>query len=115
ITLVTEVLPKEIRGYGTTLVATLGVLGAILAYFVADLFEWRISYFVGGGMGLLLLILRVNVFESGMFQQIKHHQVQKGNILMIFTNGKRFLKYLAAILVGLPIWFVVGILITFSP
>jgi MFS family permease len=115
ITLVTEVLPKEIRGYGTTLVATLGVLGAILAYFVADLFAWRISYFVGGGMGLLLLILRFNVFESGMFQQVKEKTVDRGNIMMILTSGKRFGKYLMAILVGLPIWFVVGILITFSP
>lgn len=115
ITLVTEVLPKEIRGYGTTLVATLGVLGAILAYFVADLFEWRISYFVGGGMGLLLLILRFNVFESGMFKQVKEKTVDRGNVLMILTNGKRFGKYMMAILVGLPIWFVVGILITFSP
>ncbi|GGC01840.1 MFS transporter [Dyadobacter sediminis] len=115
ITLVTEVLPKEIRGYGTTLVATLGVLGAILAYFVADLFAWRISYFVGGGMGLLLLVLRFNVFESGMFRQIKEQTADRGNILMILTNGKRFGKYLMAILVGLPIWFVVGILITFSP
>jgi MFS family permease len=115
ITLVTEVLPKEIRGYGTTLVATLGVLGAILAYFIADLFEWRISYFVGGGMGLLLLVLRVNVFESGMFRQIKEHTVDRGNILMILTNGPRLAKYLMAIFIGLPIWFVVGILITFSP
>ncbi|MEO6282524.1 MAG: MFS transporter [Dyadobacter sp.] len=115
ITLVTEVLPKEIRGYGTTLVATLGVLGAILAYFVADLFAWRISYFVGGGMGLLLLVLRFNVFESGMFQQVKEKTVDRGNIMMILTNGKRLTKYLMAILVGLPIWFVVGILITFSP
>ena len=115
ITLVTEVLPKEIRGYGTTLVATLGVMGAILAYFVADLFAWRISYFVGGGMGLLLLVLRFNVFESGMFKQIKENTIDRGNILMILTNGKRFTKYLMAILVGLPIWFVVGILITFSP
>ncbi|QRR03562.1 MFS transporter [Dyadobacter sandarakinus] len=115
ITLVTEVLPKEIRGYGTTLVATLGVLGAILAYFVADLFAWRISYFVGGGMGLLLLVLRFNVFESGMFHQVKEKSVERGNILMILTNGKRLGKYLMAILVGLPIWFVVGILITFSP
>lgn len=115
ITLVTEVLPKEIRGYGTTLVATLGVLGAILAYFVADLFAWRISYFVGGGMGLLLLVLRFNVFESGMFRQIKEQTRDRGNILMILTNRKRFGKYLMAILVGLPIWFVVGILITFSP
>ncbi|MCF0053824.1 MFS transporter [Dyadobacter sp. LJ53] len=115
ITLVTEVLPKEIRGYGTTLVATLGVLGAILAYFVADLFEWRISYFVGGGMGLLLLILRFNVFESGMFKQVKEKTVDRGNVMMILTNGKRFGKYMMAILVGLPIWFVVGILVTFSP
>jgi len=115
ITLVTEVLPKEIRGYGTTLVATLGVLGAILAYFVADLFAWRISYFVGGGMGLILLVLRFNVFESGMFEKIKEKSVDKGNILLIIGNGKRFGKYLMAILVGLPIWFVVGILITFSP
>jgi len=115
ITLVTEVLPKEIRGYGTTLVATLGVMGAILAYFVADLFAWRISYFVGGGMGLLLLVLRFNVFESGMFRQIKEQTSDRGNILMILTNRKRFGKYLMAILVGLPIWFVVGILITFSP
>jgi len=115
ITLVTEVLPKEIRGYGTTLVATLGVLGAILAYFVADLFAWRISYFVGGGMGLLLLVLRFNVFESGMFKHAKERSVDRGNIFMILTNGKRLGKYLMAILVGLPIWFVVGILITFSP
>lgn len=115
ITLVTEVLPKEIRGYGTTLVATLGVLGAILAYFVADMFAWRISYFVGGGMGLILLVLRFNVFESGIFDKVKEKSVDRGNILMILTNWKRLSKYLMAILIGLPIWFVVGILITFSP
>jgi MFS family permease len=115
ITLVTEVLPKEIRGYGTTLVATLGVLGAILAYFVADLFAWRISYFVGGGMGLLLLVLRFNVFESGIFDKVKEKAVDRGNIMMILTNWGRMSKYLMAILIGLPIWFVVGILITFSP
>ena len=115
ITLVTEVLPKEIRGYGTTLVATLGVLGAILAYFVADLFQWRVSYFVGGGLGLALLVLRFNVFESGMFQHLKEKAVSRGDIFSIFTNAARLRKYLMAILVGLPIWFVVGILITFSP
>lgn len=115
ITLVTEVLPKEIRGYGTTLVATLGVLGAILAYFVADLFAWRISYFVGGGMGLLLLVLRFNVFESGIFDKVKEKSIEKGNVMMILTNRARLSKYLMAILIGLPIWFVVGILITFSP
>jgi MFS family permease len=115
ITLVAEVLPKEIRGYGTTLVATMGVMGAILAYFIADLFDWRIAYFIGGGLGLLLLLMRIKVFESGIFKQVKQQNVQRGNIGMIFGNKARFLKYVKCILVGLPIWFVVGILITFSP
>lgn len=115
ITLVAEILPKQIRGYGTTLVATMGVLGAILAYFVADLFDWRVSYFIGGGLGLLLLVLRMKVFESGIFVHTKNTKVQRGNILMLFNNRERLIKYLKCILIGLPIWYVVGILITFSP
>ncbi|MEJ7767637.1 MAG: MFS transporter [Chitinophagaceae bacterium] len=115
ITLVAEVLPKQVRGYGTTLVATMGVLGAILAYFVADLFDWRISYFIGGGLGLVLLVLRMRVFESGIFVNLKEKNISRGNILMLFTNWVRFKKYVKCILIGLPIWYVVGILITFSP
>nr|WP_223860236.1 MFS transporter [Spirosoma validum] len=115
ITLVTEILPKEIRGYGTTLVATMGVLGAILAYFIADLFDWRISYFIGGGMGLLLLVLRVNVLESRIFTKTKQRALTRGNIAMLVSSKTRLAKYIQCILVGLPIWFVVGILITFSP
>ncbi len=115
VTLVTEILPKKIRGYGTTIVATLGLVGAIGAYFVAELFEWRISYYVGGGMGLLLLLLRINIFESKIFTKAKNKHIKRGNLLMLFNNRTRFVKYLMSILVGLPIWFVVGILITFSP
>lgn len=115
ITLVSEILPRRIRGYGTTMVATLGVFGAVLAYFVADIFAWRASYFIGGGLGLVLLVMRVRVFESGIFLKTKSADVQRGNILMLFNNGERFLRYLKCILVGLPIWFVVGVLITFSP
>ncbi|GAB3962296.1 MFS transporter [Spirosoma harenae] len=115
ITLVTEILPKEIRGYGTTMVATMGVLGAILAYFMADLFDWRISYFIGGGLGLILLILRFNVLESGLFTKIKQQAVERGSVQTLFSDKGRIAKYVQCILVGLPIWFVVGILITFSP
>jgi MFS family permease len=115
ITLVSEILPQKIRGYGTTLVATLGVCGAILAYFVADLFAWRASYFIGGGLGLVLLVMRIRVFESGIFLKTKSAHVQRGNILMLFNDRTRFFRYLKCILVGLPIWFVVGVLITFSP
>ncbi len=115
ITLVSEVLPKEIRGYGTTVVATMGLFGAIAANFVADLFDWRISYFVGGGMGLMLLVLRLNVFESGLFEKIKSQKVDRGNIIMLFNNRARFMKYLRSILIGVPLWFVTGVLMTFSP
>lgn len=115
ITLVAEVLPKEIRGYGTSIVASVGVLGAVLAYFIADLFDWRIAYFIGGGLGLALLVLRFNVFESGIFKHVKEADVKRGNFLALFSSWKRFVKYLRCIMIGLPIWFVIGILITFSP
>ena len=115
ITLVSEILPKEIRGYGTALVASVGVLGAVLAYFVADLFDWQIAYFIGGGLGLLLLLLRVSVFESGIFKDLKEKPVTRGNFFSLFTSSRQFYKYLNCILIGLPIWFVIGILVTFSP
>jgi MFS family permease len=115
ITLVTEILPKTLRGYGTTLVATMGVLGAIVAYFVADALSWRYAYFVGGGLGLLLMLLRAGVFESAMFNKLKERNIKRGSLSVLFGNKKRILKYLQSILIGLPMWFVVGILITFSP
>jgi len=115
ITLVSEVLPKEKRGYGTMLVATIGISGAILAGFVGEYFGWRTAYFIGGGLGMLLLFLRIGVYESGMFKNLKQTSVTRGNFLSLFTNGQRFWKYLKCILIGVPIWYVVGILITFSP
>jgi putative MFS transporter len=115
ITLVSEVMSKESRGYGTMLVATIGILGAVAAALVGDFFEWRIAFFVGGGLGLVLLILRIGIFESGMFSRIRSENVKKGLFHELFTDKKRFLKYIKCIFIGVPIWFVVGILITFSP
>jgi len=115
ITLVTEILPNRIRGYGSTLVATLGVFGALLAYLVSYLFDWRTSYFIGGGLGLLLMMLRIRVFESGIFLKLKEKNIKRGDIRMLFNNKVRLVKYVTSILIGMPIWFVVGILITFSP
>ncbi|MGZ8558651.1 MAG: MFS transporter [Chitinophagaceae bacterium] len=115
ITLVAEILPKEIRGYGTSLVAGVGMLGAVLAYAVADYFEWRIAYFIGGGLGLLLLFMRVKVFESGIFNSVKEKPVSRGNFFQLFSSRKQFLKYFRCILIGVPVWFVAGILMTFSP
>jgi MFS family permease len=115
ITLVAEVLPTHLRGYGTTLVASVGLLGAVLANFIARVFDWQVSYFIGGGLGLLLLIARISVFESGMFLQVRGQQVQRGNFLQLFTSLNRFKRFINCILIGLPIWFTIGILITFSP
>ncbi len=115
ITLVTEILPKERRGYGTTLVATTGILGALLAYFVSHLFDWRTAFFIGGGLGLLLMVLRVRVFESGTFMKLKEENIKRGEVVKLFNNKIRLLKYINSILIGVPIWFVIGILLTFSP
>jgi putative MFS transporter len=115
ITLVSEVLPSRLRGYGTTLVATVGLMGAVLANYISKTFEWQTAYFIGGGLGLLLLIARVSVLESGIFLKVKEQSVQRGNFLQLFTRGERLGRFLSCILIGLPIWFVIGILITFSP
>jgi MFS family permease len=115
ITLVSEILPKAIRGYGTTLVALMGLPGSIAAYFVVNIFDWRTSYIVGGVLGLMLLIMRISVLESGMFAHLKSKNVKRGDVSLIFGSAKRTLKYLFSIFIGFPIWFVVGILITFSP
>ncbi len=114
ITLVSELLSKEKRGIGTSLVAGIGLTGAVVAYFISKEFDWRICYYIGGAMGFLLLILRVSVFESGMFKQVKDMKVSKGNFFAFFTNSHRFFTYIKCILIGLPTWFVIGVLVTFS-
>ncbi|TCC90459.1 MFS transporter [Pedobacter frigiditerrae] len=113
ITLVAETMDKEKRGYGTMIVAGVGLLGAAAATTVHEAYSWKTSYFVGGGMGLLLLLLRLGTFESGMFKQIAgQEKVSKGNFFMLFKSKERFLKYLYCILIGIPLWFVVGVLVT---
>lgn len=115
ITLVSELLPKNKRGVGTSLVAGIGLFGAVAAYFTYQWTDdWRLCYKIGGGLGILLLFLRVSVAESGMFKQVRETNVQRGNFLMFFKNAQRFKKYVLAILIGLPTWYVVGILINQS-
>ncbi len=116
ITLVAEVLHTSVRGYGTMLVASVGVSGAILANIIAKSYDWRNAFIIGGVLGLLLLIARISVAESGMFRAMnKKSRISRGNLLALFSDRKRFFRYLNSILIGVPIWFVVAILITFSP
>ncbi|GHM99321.1 MFS transporter [Cytophagales bacterium WSM2-2] len=115
ITLVSESLPTRLRGYGTTLVATIGLLGAVVANFVVRLSDWRTAFFIGGGLGLLLLITRISVFESGVFLKVKEQKVDRGNFFMLFNKKERLKKFLGCIFIGTPIWYVIGILIFASP
>ena len=115
ITLVSETLPTHLRGYGTTIIASVGVMGAVFANFISKIFDWQIAYFIGGGLGLALLVARVSVFESGIFLKTKEKSVQRGNFFQLFTKRSRFIKFMGCIFIGLPIWYAIGILITFSP
>ncbi len=115
ITLVNEMLPKEKRGIAASIIASVGVFGAVTAFFVNQTFhDWRLCYYIGGVMGLLLLLLRANVMESGLFGQVKKSSVVSGNFLMLFNNKDRALRYMKGVVIGLPVWYVIGILITFS-
>ncbi len=115
ITLVSELLPKNKRGVGTSLVAGIGLFGAVAAYYTYQYTQdWRLCYKIGGVLGICLLLLRVKVAESGMFATAKASEVVKGNFFMLLNNGKRFKKYFVAILIGLPTWYVIGILLNQS-
>jgi len=114
ITLVSEVMSKETRGYGTMVVASVGVTGAVVAALVGKI-GWQVAYFIGGGLGLSLLLLRIGVFESGYFKKLEESTVQKGNFFSLFKKSSTALKYLYCILIGLPVWFVIGLLIGRAP
>jgi len=114
ITLVNETMTKEHRGYGTMIVVSFGVLGAVLANIVAS-YGWQNAYLIGGVMGLALLVMRIGVYESGMYQRVKESNIRRGNFFMLFNNRKRFIRYLSCITIGIPIWYMIGILVTFSP
>jgi MFS transporter, putative metabolite:H+ symporter len=117
ITLVAERLPAARRGQGITIVACVGALGSVTADFVAQQLNWRSAYLVGGITGLALLVLRLRALESGLFQDLKSGQpgVDRGNFFSLFQQRERFFRYLGCILVGLPLWYVIGLLISFSP
>ncbi len=114
VTLVTETMSKEKRGYGTMIVSGIGILGAAAAV-VAAKYGWRDAYKIGGGLGIILLFLRLGTFESGMFKNIEGSKVSKGNFFILFTNFKRFKKYIYCILIGSPAWLGTGVLITLAP
>jgi MFS family permease len=114
ITLVSEIMDKEKRGWGTMVIVSAGALGAVAGNLIAKQTEWQTSYIIGGVLGLLLLAFRMGTFESGMFDKLKGDKVSKGNFFMLFKRRPIFLKYMACIMVGLPVWFVIGILVKFA-
>jgi MFS family permease len=114
ITLIAEVMKKEHRGIGTTIVSGIGIAGAVVGYLVADRFDWRVAYYVGGAMGLLLLLLRVSVAESGMFHNAKLSEVKRGSFAQFLSVRANFVKYVRCIFVGIPVWFTIGILVTLA-
>ena len=115
ITLVSELLPKNKRGIGTSMVAGIGLSGAVAAYFTFQFTQdWRLCYKIGGCLGIALLLLRVSVAESGLIKEVKEQNVARGKFLMLINNKTRLRKYICAILIGLPTWYVIGILVNQS-
>lgn len=116
ITLVSEIMPKQYRGYGTTIISFLGLIGALTASYIGSLFAWRVAYFVGGGMGLVVLVGRFfGLQESDVFSAQKHDSHKKGDVILILRSKRTLLKYLSVTAIGVPIWYISGIIVTFSP
>ena len=114
ITLVNELLSKEKRGIASAMIASFGIFGAVTAFVMKELFDWRTCYYIGGALGLGLLILRMQVKESNMYKQLEQTDVRRGDFLMFFRNRRRGLLYLRCIMIGIPAWYIIGVLVTFS-
>lgn len=115
VTLVTELLPARTRGWATTIIAGVGICGALLAVGVSKIAEWYVAYWIGGGLGLALLAMRASIFESGMFAKMHARaDIARGNFLTLFTSWDRAKRYIGVVLVGVPIWYAIGILVFFG-
>lgn len=115
VTLVTETLPKETRGYGTAIVASFGLLGAVVAALVGGLTDWRTAYLIGGALGLALLVLRFRLRDSSMFEAARTTSAERGSLRHLLATPERRWRYLHCILLGMPVWFAIGVLVTFAP
>jgi putative MFS transporter len=115
VTLVSEVMSSEKRGYGTTAIAGVGVFGAVAAALVSQLVSWQTAYLIGGALGLGLLALRVSTFDSKLFDAVKASSHRRGDLRMLLAPPARLGRYLACIAIGVPIWFSIGILVAFAP
>lgn len=115
VTLVNENMDKEKRGYGTMIIVTFGALGAVVAGLVGKSFSWQTTYIVGGSLGLLLLLLRAGAYESGMYKSLNQHShIKRGDFFSLFRKRKTAIIYISCILIGLPIWFSIGVLVNLS-
>lgn len=116
ITLVSESMPARSRGYGTAAVAGIGLLGAVVAALVGKHLDWRHAYILGGCLGLVLLGTRLTMFESGMYARTADDpSVRRGDVTMLLRPFARLARYARCVLIGVPIWFVIGILVTAAP
>jgi MFS family permease len=116
VTLVSEVLPKTLRGYGTVLISAVGILGALAASYVGLHYDWRVAYYAGGVLGFTLLVLRICVHESGMFTAMNGvNRPPFGSQLMLLLSPSRLGRYLCCVLIGLPCWYFIGLVVLFSP
>lgn len=114
ITLVSELLPKEKRSTAAGFIAGFGLFGVVAASMISKMVDWRMCYYIGGALGFVLLLMRIQVQESNIFKNVQESEISKGNFLMFFNNRKRFAKYMQCILLGTPVWYIIGILVTFS-
>lgn len=115
ITLVSEQMPAGKRGLGPAIIGSFGMLGAIAGAYVGGHYAWQFTYQLGGIMGFALLVLRLGVLESGLYEGLKEKTALRGNLSIIFSQKRHWLRYLAVILMGFPGWFINGVVMTFTP
>ncbi len=114
-TLVAETIQTSRRTFALALFTVLGVLGVTFAGLSIEFVSWRISCMIGGGLGLILLLLRSVLYESKIYKDTAQTYAKRGSIKELWGKFHNLKTFVFCVLVLVPNYFVTGIMLTLSP
>lgn len=114
--LIAETLPDDKRHWSIAIYTLFAYLGIALVSLLAGHLPWRICYAIGGIAGLVLLLARMALFESGLYEElVARTEVARGSLKLLLTNPALVKRWLCCIFFMMPYFYVFNVLITLAP
>jgi MFS transporter, putative metabolite:H+ symporter len=114
IALICEKVPDEKRSLYLGFVSSLGCIGAVLSGWLGDIVYWRYLFIGSGFAGILLTLLRKNLLEPDLFRKTATLNIPRGQWKTLFQSPPDLIRFILLIFLGIPMWYIIGILWSFS-